>query len=154
MLPTDLRHLLDAVRAEHDRRLGVHGLRLRERLAVAVVEGADDLAAQLEVRRLVLADRHERRLVDDDVGGLQDRVGEQPVVDVVGLVALLLLVGRRPLEPAHRRHGREQPDELGVLGAVALDEQRAALGVEAQGEQAGRHLARPLAQQRPGRGCS
>jgi hypothetical protein len=35
---------------------------------------------------LVLADRHQRRLVDDDVGRLQDRVGQQAVVDVVGLV--------------------------------------------------------------------
>ena len=33
-----------------------------------------------------------------------------------------------------------------MLGPVALDEQRAALRVEAQGEQRGGHLARPLAQ--------
>ena len=65
--------------------------------------------------RLVLADRHERRLVDDDVGGLQDRVGQQAVVDVIGLVLLLLLVRRRALEPADRRDRREQPGELGVL---------------------------------------
>ena len=82
-----LAHLPDAVGAEHDRRLGEDGLRLGEGLAVARVEGADDLARQLEVGGLVLADRDQRRLVDDDVGGLQDRVGEQPVVDVVGLVA-------------------------------------------------------------------
>ena len=75
VLPTDLRHLPDAVGAEHDRRLGEDRLRLGERVAVAVVEGAHDLARQLEVGRLVLADRHQRRLVDDDVGGLQDRVG-------------------------------------------------------------------------------
>jgi hypothetical protein len=55
-----LAHLLDAVRAQDDRRLGEHGLRLGERLAVAGVEGADDLARQLQVRGLVLADRHER----------------------------------------------------------------------------------------------
>ena len=114
VLPSDLLILLDAVRAEDDRRLGEDGLRLGERVAVAAVEGPDDLARQLEVGRLVLADRHERRLVDDDVGGLQDRVGEQAVVDVVGLVALLLLVGRRPLQPADRRDRREQPGELGV----------------------------------------
>ena len=86
-----LAHLPDAVGAEDDRRLGEDRLRLGERLAVAVVEGADDLARQLEVGRLVPADRHERRLVDDDVGRLEDRVGQQPVVDVVGLLAVFSL---------------------------------------------------------------
>ena len=60
--------------------------RLGERLAVAAVERPDDLAAQLEVGRLVLADRDAVGAVDDDVGRLQDRVGEQRVVDVVGLL--------------------------------------------------------------------
>ena len=147
MLPTDLLIFLTPSVPEHDRRLGEDGLRLRERLAVAAVEGADDLARQLQVRRLVLADRHQRRLVDDDVGRLQDRVGQQAVVDVVGLVGLLLLVGRRPLEPADRRDRRQQPGELGVLGPVALDEQRAAFGIEAEGEQRRRHLAGPRPQQ-------
>ena len=41
-----------------------------------------------------------------------------------------------------------------MLGAVALDEQRAPLGVEAQGEQARRHLAGPRRGSRPRRGCS
>ena len=86
VLPTDLLIFLTPSVPSTDRRLGEDRLRLGERLAVAGVERADDLARQLEVGRLVLADRHERRLVDDDVGGLQDRVGEQAVVDVVGLV--------------------------------------------------------------------
>ena len=149
-----LGHLLDAVRAQHDRRLGEHRLRLGERVAVAVVERAHDLARQLEVGGLVLADRHERRLVDDDVGRLQDRVGEQPVVDVVGLVGLLLLVRRRALEPADRRDRAQQPGELGVLGPVALDEQRAALGIEAEGQQARRPSRASGCAGRRGRGCS
>ena len=91
VLPTDFDIFLTPSVPSTTGRLGEHGLRLGERLAVAVVERADDLAAQLEVRRLVLAHRDERRLVDDDVGGLEDRVGEQPVVDVVGLVALFSL---------------------------------------------------------------
>ena len=142
-----LAHLPDAVGAEDDRRLGVDRLRLGERVAVAGVERADDLARQLEVGGLVLADRHERRLVDDDVGGLQDRIGEQAVVDVVGLAALLLLVRRRALEPAHRRDRREQPGQLGDLGTMALDEQRAAFRIEAEGQERGGHLARPRPQQ-------
>ena len=97
--------------------------------------------------RLVLADGHERGLVDDDVGGLQDRVREQPVVDVVGLVLALLLVRRGALQPAHRGDRHEQPGELRVLGPVALDEQRAALRVEPEGEQRGGHLAGLATQQ-------
>ena len=62
-----------------------------EHVAVARVEGAHDLARQLQVRRLVLAHGHVARLVDGDVRGLQHRVGQQREVDVVGLVALLLL---------------------------------------------------------------
>ena len=44
------------------------------------------------------------------------------------------------------RDGREQPGELGVLGPVALDEERAALRVEAEREQRRGHVARPRAQ--------
>ena len=47
--------------------------------AVEVVEAAHDLAGQLDVRRLVLAHRHRVGLVDDDVGGLQQRVAEEAV---------------------------------------------------------------------------
>src|SRR6185369_1042498 len=129
-VPDRLAHLPDAVRAEDRRRLGEDGLRLDERFAVTAVERPHDLAAQLEVGGLVLADRDAVGAVDDDVGGLQDRVGEQRVVDVVGLLLLLLLVGRRPLDPADRRDGREQPGQLRVLGAVALDEERALRRVE------------------------
>ena len=146
-VPDRLRHLAHAVRAEDDGRLGEHRLGFGERVAVARVERADDLARQLEVRGLVLADRHQRRLVDDDVAGLQDRVRQQPVVDVVRLALLLLLVCRRPLQPADRRDRGEQPGELGVLGPVALDEQRAALGVEAEREEARGHVARARAKQ-------
>ena len=142
-----LAHLPDAVGAQDDRRLGEHRLRLGERVAVAAIERPDDLARQLQVGGLVLADRHERGLVDDDVGRLQDRVGQQPVIDVVGLVGLLLLVRRGPLQPAHRRDRAQQPGELGVLRPVALDEQRAALRVEAEGQQRGGHLARPRPQE-------
>ena len=42
------------------------------------VEPLRQVAGQLEVLALVLADRHLVGLVQQDVGGLQDRVGEQP----------------------------------------------------------------------------
>jgi hypothetical protein len=43
-----------------------------------VVEPLGQVAGQLQVLPLVLADRHLVRLVEQDVGRLQDRVGEQP----------------------------------------------------------------------------
>ena len=43
-----------------------------------MVEPLREVAGELEVLALVLADRHEVRAVEQDVGGLEDRVGEQP----------------------------------------------------------------------------
>ena len=123
-----LGHLLDAVRAQDHGRVGEHRLRLDEVLAVAAVEGAHDLARQLQVRGLVLADRHAARVVDRDVGRLEDRVGQQRVVDVVRLGAHLLLEGRRALDPADGHDGRKQVGQLGVLGPVRLAEEDGALG--------------------------
>ena len=78
--------------------------RLGEGLAEAGVEAARDLARQLEVLRLVLADRHLARLVEQDVGRLQHRIGEQPGVDVVGVLLGLGLELGLPAELAHRGH--------------------------------------------------
>jgi hypothetical protein len=64
--------------------------RLEVRLAaVQVVEAARDLARDLDVRRLVLADRHERGAVDQDVGGLQQRVAEEAVGREIAVLQLL-----------------------------------------------------------------
>ena len=68
------------------------------------------------------------------------------MIEVVGLLGFLLLVGRCPLEPADRGHGAQQPGKLCVLGAMALDEQRAAVRIQPEGEQRRGHLAGPAAQ--------
>ena len=110
--------------------------------AVEVVEPARDLARDLDVRRLVDADGHVRRLVDQDVGGLQERIAEEAVGrEVAVLEALhLVLVGRHALEPAERRSHRQQREQLGVLGQAALDEERDLVRVEAGGEPVGDHV--------------
>ena len=59
-------------------RLDDQRLRHHERLAEAAVEPHRKIAGQLEVLSLVLTDRHLVGLVDQDVCGHQDRVGEQP----------------------------------------------------------------------------
>ena len=64
------------------------------------------------------------------------------MVDVVGLLRLLLLIGRSPLDPAHGRDGHQDPGELLHLGAMALHEEGALVRVEAQGNERRGHLAR------------
>ncbi len=136
-----LAHLGGAVGAEHDGSLGEDRLRLGKDRSVAAVEGTHDLAGELQVRRLVLADRHSRCLVDHDVGGLEDRVVEQAHA-VLDALLTLLLVGRRALDPADRHDRVEDPGQLGVLRMVGLADQGAAPRIEAHGKQVEHHLVR------------
>ena len=77
---------------------------------------------------LVVADRYEVSLVQQDVGRHEDGVGEQ--AQASGLLAAL---GRLVFELghagklAHAGGALEEPGQLGVLMDVALDEQRAPL---------------------------
>ena len=137
-----LRHLA-AVDAVDLRRRGEERLRLREDLAVESVEPAHDLAADLEVARLVLPDRHEVRAVDGDVGGHQHGIPEEAVgAEVAGAQLLdLVLVGRHALEPAERRDHREVERELGVLRHPRLQEDRRLLRIEADRQPVEHRLA-------------
>ena len=87
-------------------------------------------------------DRHVSGLVDQDVGGLQQRVAEEAVGREVAVLQLvdLVLVGRHPLEPAERRAHRQQREQLGVLGQAALDEDGRVVGVDAGGEPVDHHV--------------
>ena len=106
-------------------------LRGHERLAVPVVEPLGQRPAQLEVLPLVLADRHLVGLVEQDVRGLQDRVGEQADRGLVlAFLRRLVLELGHPAGLAEPGHAAEDPGQLGVLGHVALHEQRAPVRVE------------------------
>jgi hypothetical protein len=82
------------------------------------------------------------RLVDQDVGRLQQRVAEEAVGREVAVLELLhlVLVGRHALEPAERRAHRQQREQLGVLGQAALDEDGRVVGVDAGGEPVDHHV--------------
>ncbi len=95
---------------------------------------------------LVLADRHMRRLIAEDVGGHQHRIGIEAEPGHVAVLARLFLELRHPVEPAERRQAAEQPAEFGMRADHALVEDDAAFGVDAGGDIGGGDLARRMAQ--------
>ena len=94
---------------------------------------------------LVVADGDEVGAVDQDVGRHQHRVGEQPDADGLLAGGLLLELGH-PAQLAEGGGALEDPGELGVLGNVALQEDRAAPGIEADCQETAGNLDRPGAQ--------
>lgn len=143
------RHLPRRLLQIHDPRTDrrVDALRQLERLAEARVEALRDVARELQVLALVVADRHQIGLVEQDVARHQHRVGEQAGRHEVLALALVLELGH-PAELAVARDGLQQPGRLGVRLDVALHEHRRALRVEADREQHRREVERRAAQRR------
>jgi hypothetical protein len=120
-------------RAGREQRLGLG----KQRAADGQVHAPRHLACQLQVGRLVLSDGDPFAAVGEDVGGLQQRVAEQAVTRVAGL---LLAEARHALQPGQRRVQGQQREQLGVLGHAALDEERGAGRVDAGGQPVEHHL--------------
>ena len=127
--------------------LRIDAARDRERRAVTLVEAFRDVARQLEMLALVVADRDDLGLVEEDVAGHQHRIGEEPGRDEVLALGLLLEL-RHPPQLAEARRRAQQPGGLGVGDDVALREDRRAIRVEARREQHRRTRERVLAQLR------
>ena len=128
------------VRRPLDQRLGQREERVAEAVAaievgIVVVELLRDVAGQLQVLLLVLADRHVGGPVDQDVGRHQLRIGVEPDRGVLAVLAGLLLELRHAVEPADAGDAVEDPGELGVLGHLALVEDDVRLRVDAGGEE-------------------
>ena len=100
-----------------------------------VVEFLGDVAGQLQMLLLVLAHRHMRGAVDEDVGGHQARIGEQAERGVLAVLAGLVLELRHAVHPADARHAVEDPGKLGMLHHPALVEDDVLLRVDAGGEE-------------------
>ena len=150
-----LAHLRRRVLQVHHPGAGLGRDRLRddERVAEAVVEADRDVAGDLDVLALVVADGDLVGVVQHDVGGLERRVGEQPGRDEVALaLGRLVLELGHPAELAEADRALHDPAELGVLGHVALDEDGGDLGVEADGEQHRGHAHGGVAQRAGGVG--
>ena len=101
--------------------------------SIHVVEAARQFARDLNMRDLVLADRHLVGAVDQDVGAHQERIAEEAVGRqvLVRHLFLLVLVGRHAFKPAKRRHHRQQQMQFRVFRHLRLDEQRSLLGIDA-----------------------
>ena len=123
-----------------------------------MVHGAGQLTGKLEVLLLVFADGHVCGLVEEDVGGLQDGVGEKAELEgglvggggfhgvcVVGHARLGLPLGHAS-QVAHAGVAAQEPHQLGVLQDVLLGEDDAAAGMQADGEERGVRLEGVLAQ--------
>ncbi len=100
-----------------------HRLGDDEGVGEARVEALRDVAGQFQVLALVLADGHQVGVVEQHVGRLQHRIGEQ--ADRGGVAALLLrlvLELRHPRRLPEAGETAQHPSEFGVGGHVALHE--------------------------------
>ena len=139
-----LAHLLGAVAQAHD----AGGLAEDQRLdrgeevgAVVVVELLGDVVGEFDVLALVVADGDARRLIGEDVGGHQARVGVEPGGCVLAILAGLVLELGHPVQPADAGDAGEDPAEADMGGDGGLQEQDVAGGVDAAGDERGGHLA-------------
>ena len=110
--------------------------------AIEVIETARDLAREFNVGHLVVAHRNLVGAIDQDVGGLQQRIAEKAVGRqiLVRQLFLLVLVGRHTLQPAQRRHHRQQQVQFGVLGYLGLDEDGRLRGIDTRRQPVDDHL--------------
>ena len=96
---------------------------------------------------LVLAYRHQARLVGEDVRALQQRVSKKSEGREIALLELLLLVleARDALQPTERSDHREQDVQLRVLGDARLDEKGRIARVDARSQPVDDHVPHVLA---------
>ena len=109
--------------------------------APVVVEFLRDVAGQFQMLLLVLADRHVRGPVDQDVGRHQVRIGVEPHRGVLAVLAGLVLELGHAVEPAEAGDAIEHPGELRMLGDLALVEDDVLRRIDAGGEERRRDFA-------------
>src|ERR1700733_1241563 len=148
------RHFLRAVAQAHDsgggpldqgfgqRKVGVAVPVGGDRRGEIIVELLRDVARQLQMLLLVVADRNMRRPIDENVGGHQHWIVVKSDRRVLPVLARFLLELGHAVEPAESRDAVEPPGEFSMLGDPALVEDDIGLRVDAAGKKGRRHLAR------------
>ena len=110
-----LAHLRIAVSKAHHPRRTAENLWLGQREefhAISLVEGLRDVACQLQMLFLVLADRHMRRAVGQNVGRHQGWIGIEADRRVLAVLACFFLELCHPVQPAKPRDAVEHPGQL------------------------------------------
>src|SRR5690606_24048989 len=74
-----------------------------------------NIARQLQMLLLIVADRNVRRTVDKNIGSHQTWIGEQAERGVFTILAGLVLELRHAVHPADARDAVEHPGKFGVL---------------------------------------
>ena len=113
-----------------------------DRRSKVVVELLGDVARQLQMLLLVVADRHVGRPIEQNVGRHQHGIIVEADRSVLAVLARLLLELGHPVQPAEPSDAIEDPGELGMLGDPALVEDRVGLGIDAAGEKSRCHFSR------------
>ncbi len=108
-----------------------------------MVEPARDLPGDLHVGVVVLAHRDGVGLDAEDVGGLQDRVAQQPVGHLVFLVGVAghVLQAGDAFQARHRDQVLEERVEFADLRDGRLQIEGRAFGLDARGQGVEHHLA-------------
>ena len=95
---------------------------------------------------LVLANGHQIRVINQNVGCHQNRVGEQTAVDVIRVLGALILELGHAGKFAKLGVAGQNPGKLAVGGNMALHKQHMLFRVNAHSQQQGGHLAGLAAQ--------
>ena len=107
-----------------------------------VVELLRDVARQLQMLLLIVADRNMGRAIDENVGCHQHRIVVEANGRILPVLARFLLELGHAVEPAEPRDAIKDPGELRMLRDPALVEDDIGLGIDAAGEKGGSHFAR------------
>ena len=139
------RHLYPTVAEGHHPRARSFGKGLGQgkkiRRIKVMIELGRDVASQLQMLLLVIAHGNVARLIDQDVGGLEHRVGVEPDAGPLLILSRFLLELGHAVEPTEARDAVEDPGELRVLGHGRLGENRGPPRVHARGHIGGGDLA-------------
>ncbi len=132
-----------AVDAQQLRHLGQKRLRNgKDVFLVKVVEAPGDFAGQLNVGKLVHADRNAVGLVHDNVGRLQNGVAQKAEGGKIfgAQFRLHFLVGGIAREPGQRRDHGKQQEQFGVFLDRRLHKEGAFGRIEAGGQPVHHHI--------------
>ena len=148
-MPSRKRH--DARRGAGDDRLRLREEAIREtfggnRLREIDVEFLRNVARKLKMLLLVVAHRHMRRAIGQDVRRHQHGIDVEPDARVFAVLARLLLELRHAVQPADARHAVQNPGEFRMRVDLRLVENDVLLRVHARRDERRRDLARGAAQ--------